>query len=439
MSLTLGCASAPSPEPQPVIQEPVQASMDEVNTYSRLAKVSFQAAQEAEDAHVVEQHLRRGMEMLETASALCAGREECSGLEQELIKELTWKVFDLQRTEVEQIEEVKVPEYLAMRNDPIQPKKQAERQWVMHRPDSLIASYYTFKFALPRIEELITSRGYDVAEIFGKGAQESNWKLQAGSHAGARGPLQFIAFTGRKYGLTVNGSTDERFTLVEATRAALNYLDELKKLFDGDIELAYAGYNCGENCQRGILFRADSFEDIRNRLNRETAAHPYYIRAAAEFYRSVEQNQSFYNIRIHDIEDNSFQNIVLKDDLSLREVTFLMENPEWLPWGWLQIMRLMNDEYGMKPDDILPAGTTLRMPTIAVDAYEQRLADQINSEFILETRPRFDTYIVRPGDTLGRIASRYRDCSWRAIANENNMRSTRIYPGQELKVPCLSR
>lgn len=76
---------------------------------------------------------------------------------------------------------------------------------------------------------------------------ESSFNPQALSPAQAAGIWQFIPSTGRVYGLDQNHWYDGRRDIVAATKAALDYLQYLNKMF-GDWELALAAYNCGEGC-----------------------------------------------------------------------------------------------------------------------------------------------------------------------------------------------
>lgn len=81
---------------------------------------------------------------------------------------------------------------------------------------------------------------------------ESGLSTRAYSHAHASGIWQFIAETGRRYGLEVSTYVDERRDPVKSTDAALDYLSDLYDRF-GSWYLAAAGYNSGENRVERIL------------------------------------------------------------------------------------------------------------------------------------------------------------------------------------------
>ena len=74
-------------------------------------------------------------------------------------------------------------------------------------------------------------------------AAESNYNPRAMSVKGAIGLMQVMPDTGRRYGVQEKELRQPRQNIRTGTR----YLADLIRLFDGDLTLALAGYNAGEN------------------------------------------------------------------------------------------------------------------------------------------------------------------------------------------------
>ena len=70
--------------------------------------------------------------------------------------------------------------------------------------------------------------------------QESKYKNQAKSHAGAQGLMQLMPATAKRFGC------EDPYDQVENITAGTKYLSWLLKRFDGNVALALAGYNAGE-------------------------------------------------------------------------------------------------------------------------------------------------------------------------------------------------
>ena len=81
---------------------------------------------------------------------------------------------------------------------------------------------------------------------------ESGFSARATSTANAVGPWQFIAPTGKRYGLNHNWWLDERRDLRKSTLAAIRYLKDLYSEF-GSWYLVAASYNMGENGLRNRI------------------------------------------------------------------------------------------------------------------------------------------------------------------------------------------
>ena len=70
--------------------------------------------------------------------------------------------------------------------------------------------------------------------------QESKYDVNAHSHAGAQGLMQLMPATAKRFGC------DDMSDPESNVEAGTKYLGWLLKRFDGNVELALAGYNAGE-------------------------------------------------------------------------------------------------------------------------------------------------------------------------------------------------
>jgi len=90
-----------------------------------------------------------------------------------------------------------------------------------------------------------TQRRHLPGEIVFLPAIESAFQAYAFSHGRAAGLWQFVPRTARHYGLSINWWYDARRDVRAATPAALEYLKQLGKRFQGNWMLALAAYNSG--------------------------------------------------------------------------------------------------------------------------------------------------------------------------------------------------
>jgi len=123
---------------------------------------------------------------------------------------------------------------------------------------------------------------------------ESGFNCNAYSTAAAVGPWQFIAGTGKRFGLRIDYWVDERRDPVKSTHAAAQYLGDLYAEF-GSWYLAAAAYNAGEGKIRRALkkYNANNFWSIsrphRDYLKDETRQYVPRMIAAAIIAKSPEK------------------------------------------------------------------------------------------------------------------------------------------------------
>ncbi len=105
------------------------------------------------------------------------------------------------------------------------------------------------------------------------------------SPAGAAGYWQFLAATGREYGLEVNDHVDERYHVEKATQAACQYLRDSYRRFN-NWTLAAAGYNMGNaGVNRQIESqRVGSYYDLH--LNEETSRYLFRVLAVKHIFEN---------------------------------------------------------------------------------------------------------------------------------------------------------
>ncbi len=86
---------------------------------------------------------------------------------------------------------------------------------------------------------------------------ESGYNPRALSAKGARGLMQLTPDTARRFGVS------DAFNPRENVRAGAEYLQWLLKLFQGDVELALAGYNAGEQAVIRAGYRIPNYSETQ--------------------------------------------------------------------------------------------------------------------------------------------------------------------------------
>ncbi len=134
---------------------------------------------------------------------------------------------------------------------------------------------------------------------------ESAFDPNATSSANAAGLWQITPATGRNYGLDQNWWYDGRRDIGASTRAALDLLQRLNKMFDGDWTMTLAAYNAGE----GRILKAIKANKARNKktdywsldLPRETALYVPKVLALSDIIRNADK----YALKLPHIDKSS--------------------------------------------------------------------------------------------------------------------------------------
>lgn len=158
-------------------------------------------------------------------------------------------------------------------------------QWYATRPDYVQRMTERGGRYLFHVVEEVHKRGLPM-ELALLPFIESAFNPQALSVASASGMWQFMPATGRQFELKQNLFRDDRRDVLASTRAALDYLQMLHRMF-GDWHLALAAYNWGQgNVQRALE---------RNRRTREDTVYTA-LRMPDETRNYVPKLQAVKNI-----------------------------------------------------------------------------------------------------------------------------------------------
>lgn len=223
---------------------------------------------------------------------------------------------------------------------------------------------------------------------------ESGFNPNAYSVARAVGPWQFISSTAKRYGLKIDWWKDERKDPVKSTEAAASYLSDLHDMF-GSWSLAMAAYNAGEGKILRALNRtkSDNYWALLNttHIRRETKEYvPRFI--AASLIASNPGGYGFENLSYH--APLQYDEVILDKPLDIDVAARCAEttpdvikefNPELRRWS--------------TPPNVKTY--TLRIPAGKKEVFMETLKDiPEDSRFSIET------YIVKKGDTISKIAGK---------------------------------
>lgn len=306
------------------------------------------------------------------------------------------------------------------------------------------------KYYFPQFEEAL-DRANMPLELKYLAVIESALNPMATSPVGAAGMWQFMAPTGRMYGLKTNAIYDERRDVAKATEAAIKYLRNSYRIY-GDWLLVIASYNCGPGNVNKAIKRAGGVKNfwvIQKYLPAETRGYvPAFIAAAYmmnyasehNLYPSEQVNIVYHTDTVH--VDASYNLSALAQSLDMTLDQLLDLNPALrrgvVPFGVDQVTLTLPYEKAVK-------FASLNDSNFKQNSNEQLMA--YNRQIVADKKmamraasPKGPTgknggknIVVKKGDTLGKLAAKY-GVSENDIKRWNKLKGNRINIGQRIVI-----
>lgn len=291
---------------------------------------------------------------------------------------------------------------------------------------------------------------------------ESALNPHAVSRVGATGLWQFMYPTARLYGLSINSYLDERRDPHLAADAAARFLKDLHDLY-GNWSMALAAYNCGPGNVNKAIRRSGgktTYWEIRPYLPRETRGYvPAFI--AATYVMNYYEDHNIVPM-MPDFDLVSTDTLMIHQQLPLKMISDYIDLSEeelsfFNPALRRNVIPFTKEGYALKlPFEKIAAFDTYRdsIYLAAADkpeapanstpqftsakSYAAKNAAKNRSNYYSNYTPNTEgktklVYTIKSGDNLGFIAEWY-DVSIRDLKLWNNIRGSRIYAGQQLKV-----
>ncbi|WP_034912508.1 MULTISPECIES: murein transglycosylase D [Erwinia] len=255
---------------------------------------------------------------------------------------------------------------------------------------------------------------------------ESAFDPHATSAADAAGIWQIVPQTGRHYGLKQTQWYDGRRDIVASTKVALDMMERMNRMFDGDWLLTIAAYNSGE----GRVMKAIKANKARGKptdfwslsLPRETTIYVPKMLALGDILKKNKQ----YGVRLPTPNETRA--------LARVEIGQQIELTQAADMAGMSLSKLKSFNAGYKRSSTGPNGPHYIMVPKSNVA---KLRSSLASGDIAAVQPgalASGSYKVRNGDTLSGIAKRL-NIPVKDLQRANNLSSaSSIKPGQTLSL-----
>ncbi len=251
---------------------------------------------------------------------------------------------------------------------------------------------------------------------------ESSFLPHARSPKAAQGIWQFMARTGRQYGLRSNAVIDERGDPEKATRAAARYLSFLHELFH-DWHLAMAAYNAGE----GKIVKAMERTGLTDfwQLAASGSLRPQtqnYVPAVIAAIL-ISKSPAHYGFDVEYEKPLEYETVTLDRPVRLRDLADGQAVT-------LEELKALNPELRTDVTPRAPEGYELKVPTGGRESVLAAFADAPAAR-----PPVFRRHVVRAGETVASVARRF-GVSPSSLAAANGLAErAKLKKGRVLLIP----
>ena len=272
---------------------------------------------------------------------------------------------------------------------------------------------------LPVIENML-KRNHIPEDLKYVAIAESALRPHAGSRKGAVGFWQFMADTGRKYGLVINARIDERRNIVASTEAVIRYFKDLYQKF-GSWTLAAAAFNMGEEGLMAEILEQGTRYYYRLYLPLETQRFIFRLVSIKLIFQDPER----YGFELSEKDyypPLSYERV---------EITCFQETPiRIIAQAAKTHFKMIKDLNPEIRGHYLAAGShTVLIPKGASMGFHDRYQRYVK-KFLAAQKEQ--VYIVREGDNLSAIAEKF-DVPLPALLIWNRLDLKRpIHPGDRL-------
>ncbi len=249
-----------------------------------------------------------------------------------------------------------------------------------------------------------------------------NNKARSSMNRGGMWALEYLV--ARKYGLRIDSVVDERNGGDFTTDAAIHYLADLSKQFQGDAIKVVTAYRKGVPYVVRLMEQPgdQSFYDRLSEDDRLSISFFAYLQSVVSSTVAANQLESYFSILgnyepVFVDEEISFQAMV--ELLGITKDALLNPNPvycgEAIPAQYRKVPFLLDNRYYGKFQSLKDSLIRYQLPIVKKP----------------KSQPRY--HVVKKGESLGLIAEKYHT-SVGQLKKWNGLRSDIIRPGQRIQV-----